>query len=241
MEVENKRIGLIIPSANIIIEPELYRVIPKSFSIHITRIPIMKSSSTNIRRMNEFIKDAVQLLLHAQVQLMIYACVSGSFVEGIQGEKAIRQKIETLSNLPTLTASMALVNTVKYFNFRKVLLLTPYPHKIHLLAKNFFEENKIEILDHKTLNITDSIAIGKTSIEEVYSLAKSFDNKDAESLIISCTNLKTMDIISQLENELGIPVITSTQSILWQSLKRFHYKGKIKRYGRIFKMLNDGS
>lgn len=241
MKEENKRIGLIIPSANIVIEPELYRAMPKLINIHVTRLPIVKSSTSNIKKMNAFIEKAVQLLQHAQVHLMIYACVSGSFVEGIQGEKAIRQKIEILSKTPTLTASMALVNTVKHFNFRKVLLLTPYPREIHLLAKKFLEENNIEVLDHKTLNIIESIAIGETSLEEVYSLAKSFTNKDAESLVICCTNLRTIGIINQLEDELGIPVITSTQSILWQSLKRFNYMDKVKGCGRIFEMLNNGS
>jgi len=241
MKIENKRIGLIIPSANIVIEPELYRIMPKLINIHITRIPIVKSSLSNIKKMNKFIEEAVQLLKHAQVHLMFYACVSGSFVGGIEGEIAIREKIETLSKIPTFTASMALVNTVKHFNFRKVLLLTPYPREIHLLAKKFLEENNIEVIDHKTLDINESIAIGETSLEEVYRLAKSFTNKEAESLVIFCTNLRTMGIINQLEDELGIPVITSNQSILWQSLKRFNYMGKVKDCGRIFEMLNNGS
>ena len=184
--------------------------------------------------MNKFIENAVQLLLHAKVHLIIYACVSGSFIEGLKGERAIRQKIETITKIPTITASMALINTLKYFHLAKVLLLTPYPHEIHMLAKNFFEENNIDVLEHKTLDISDSIAIGKTGIEEIYNLAKSFNNKNADSLVISCTNLKTFGIIDRLEEEIGIPVITSTQSILWQFLKHFKYKGILRGYGRIF-------
>ena len=38
---------------------------------------------------------------------------------------------------------------------------------------------------------------------------------EAEAIFLSCTNLRTLDIIAPLESELGIPVLSSNQVLAW--------------------------
>ena len=38
---------------------------------------------------------------------------------------------------------------------------------------------------------------------------------DADGMFISCTNLRTIDVIARLEAELGVPVISSNLATCW--------------------------
>ena len=40
----------------------------------------------------------------------------------------------------------------------------------------------------------------------------------ADAVFVSCTNLRTVDVIDDLEDELGIPIVTSNQALAWDML-----------------------
>jgi maleate isomerase len=56
--------------------------------------------------------------------------------------------------------------------------------------------------------------------QRVLGLARAADSPTAEALILSCTNLRTFELVPMLESELGKPVLTSNQVSVWGAL--FH-------------------
>ena len=70
------RIGLIVPSNNTVIEPELYYIAPKGISFHFTKLLMdTPRSSSNIRDIEG---ESVKILQHSGVNLIVYACMSTS-------------------------------------------------------------------------------------------------------------------------------------------------------------------
>ncbi len=55
--------------------------------------------------------------------------------------------------------------------------------------------------------------------ERVAALAKEVDRPEAQAIFISCSNLRTLEIIESLERDLGKPVVTSNQASLWSMLR----------------------
>ena len=55
----------------------------------------------------------------------------------------------------------------------------------------------------------------------------------ADALIISCGGLKTLHLIVPLENEIKVPVVSSTPHGLWQGVRMLGLSGKSKGYGRV--------
>ncbi|MEM2552944.1 MAG: hypothetical protein QXE02_05435, partial [Sulfolobales archaeon] len=58
----------------------------------------------------------------------------------------------------------------------------------------------------------------------------------AEGLFISCTNLRTFEVIEPLEKDLGIPVVTSNQASLWASLRGLGIRERIDGLGRLLRL-----
>jgi maleate isomerase len=44
--------------------------------------------------------------------------------------------------------------------------------------------------------------------------------EQADAVFISCSNLKSMDQLTRLEAELGVPVVSSNAATLWLGLRR---------------------
>ena len=55
---------------------------------------------------------------------------------------------------------------------------------------------------------------------EVIELARAINTPDAQAIVLSCANFRAWEVVDAIEDELGKPVITSNQAILWHMLQR---------------------
>ena len=58
--------------------------------------------------------------------------------------------------------------------------------------------------------------------------------KDADALFISCTALPVLNILDKLEEKLQKPVLSSNQTLIWDTLKQINFKNKVLGYGELF-------
>ena len=59
----------------------------------------------------------------------------------------------------------------------------------------------------------------------------------AQALFISCTALPALSILDKLEKKLGIPVLSSNQTLIWDTLKNIGVKNKLHGFGKLFRSL----
>ena len=64
-------------------------------------------------------------------------------------------------------------------------------------------------------------------------MAKINLSKD-KALFVSCTALPVLSIIKDLENKLGKIILSSNQTLIWDTLKQIQYKNKIDGFGELF-------
>ena len=57
---------------------------------------------------------------------------------------------------------------------------------------------------------------------------------NVDAVFLSCTNLRTLDIIADLEDALGIPVISSNQALAWHMARLCPASPPIIGPGRLF-------
>jgi hypothetical protein len=49
----------------------------------------------------------------------------------------------------------------------------------------------------------------------VYRLVRALPREGIEGYLLSATNFRTVDVVDQLERDLGVPVVSCNQSIIW--------------------------
>ncbi|ACJ16499.1 Hypothetical maleate cis-trans isomerase [Thermococcus onnurineus NA1] len=227
------RLGLIVPSSNTTMEMELHSAIPEGVSLHTARVPLRNVTEEELIKMNALAVESAKLLRDAGVELILYGCTSGSFIGGKDFEKELEAKIENEVNVPVVSTSTAVVEALKMLDAQSILVITPYTDEINEREKEFLEANDFEVLDIRGLGIEDNTKIGKLEPYEAYRLAKATFVDEADAIFISCTNLRTFEIIEPLEEDLGVPVITSNQASLWLALREMDVMEKIPWLGRL--------
>jgi maleate cis-trans isomerase len=227
------RIGLLTPSVNTVVEPETNRMAPEGINIYAARMRNATVDVENTKDMLNHVNRAADELASAKMDVIAFACTAGSFFEGTSGEQELKTTIERIAGAPAVTTAGAVTESLQTLNLKKIVVATPYPDDMNNLERNFLAAKGFDVLDIKGLDIFDAWSIGKVTPEETYQFARKVFRVDADGMFISCTNLRTIEIIGRLEEETGKPVVTSNQATFWACLKAIGYTEAIQGYGRL--------
>jgi maleate isomerase len=227
------RLGLVVPSWNTVMEYECARLVPPGVSLHVTRIAHTGDSEENLRHMAEVFPQTAELLAHAKVDAMCFGCTASGFIlEGAGADAALARAVQHQTGIATVTTSQAIVEALHLFGARRVAVASPYARWLNERLRRYLERAGFEVVGLAGFGTEEH---ARCSIEDTMSLASSVVTDDAEALVISCTNFRTLEIIDRLEEKTGRPVITSTQASLWRLLALARVREPIAGSGRLLR------
>jgi maleate cis-trans isomerase len=213
-------VGVIVPF-DFALDRELWRWVPDTAALHVTRTPFVPSPVTAemARAISdpEPVRRATRDVLEPEPGIVAYACTSGSFVDGAAGEIALTGVIREAGAPAALTTAGALVDGLGSLGARRVAVVTPYVDDLTRLLEEFLAAHGIETVSSVGLGLLGQI--WRVSYEEVVRAVQAADRPEAEAVFISCTNLATYDVIAPLERLLGKPVLTANQVTMWAALR----------------------
>lgn len=225
--------GILVPSANIVMEPDMYRMIPDGVTAHFARVWITEDTPEELVKMIDYVPRASIELSHALVDVYGFGCTSGSLVKGLGYDRKIIARIEKETGKPATTTATACIQAFEAFDIRKIGLATPYEDWLNEKEKGFFEGNGVEVLAMEGLGLPEAEAIASVDPGRIYRMAKAVDHPEADAVFISCTDFRAAEVIQFLERDLGKPVFTSNQVTLWAMLKLAGVKAPISGFGRL--------
>jgi maleate isomerase len=146
-----------------------------------------------------------------------YACTSGSFVNGLAGERAVREAMTAAGARRAVTTSGALLEALAALGARRVALGTPYVAELGALLADLVRDAGFTPVSLANLDLASGIA--DVAASEVARLAEAAFTPDAEALFLSCTNLSTFGLLATLEDRFGIPVLSANQVTMWAAAR----------------------
>ena len=153
------------------------------------------------------------------MDLLVFGCTAGSFIRGINWDQKCIVQMTKASGIPGLTTSTAVLEALTALGAKKVAVLTPYPEETNLAEKKFLEDNGFFVTNIVGMDMSGYRKIYCADQPFLYKNAKNMDMKGADVFFLSCMALDTLDFIQELEEDLGLPVITSHQATLWSALR----------------------
>jgi len=234
------RIGLVYIASSIVMEPECYAMCPPGVSVHTTRIPLGTANLDNLLGLAnsevEHLVEATRLLAMAPLHSIVFACTAGSFIGGLGYDERIIERMQEVSNgIPTTTTSSAVVKALKTVGAHKLVVVTPYTREVTDRAVAFLQQHGFTVLDSKCFGYEDDLDMGFIPTERVYEMARQIDVPEADGVFLSCTNLRTVAIIDELERDLGKSVVSSNQASFWDGLRLAGIKDPVPNYGRLMR------
>lgn len=228
------RIGLIFPAPGGAPDFEYHERVPEGVGVFIARLPFEACTVDGLSRMGDFVEDAAALVAQAKVDLILFACTTGSLVKGPGYDKQLIARIEKRTGIPALTTSTAVVDAMNALKMKKIAVSTPYSDEVNEAERRFLEGSGFEVSAIRGLGNTDPIAMGAVRYERMYRLSREVYTDDVDGLFVSCTGISVLDIIDKLEKDLQKPVVTSNQASLWAALRKLRIGEKLQGMGRLF-------
>jgi maleate isomerase len=234
------RIGLVYIASSIVMEPECYAMCPPGVSVHTTRIPLGPANLDNLLGLAnsevEHLLEATRLLVMAPLQSIVFACTAGSFIGGLgYDERVIERMREVSKGIPVTTTSSAVVKAFKALGSKKLVVVTPYTREVTDRAVVFLQQHGFSVLNSSCFGYENDLDMGFIPPERVYEMARLIDTSDADGVFLSCTNLRAISIIDELERDLGKPVVSSNQASFWYALRLAGIKDIVQNYGRLMR------
>ena len=214
-------IGIIAPF-DLALERELWRWAPLEVSFHLARTPFepvtVSLEQAELVSGRHALQTATRDVLGVDPEVVAYLCTSGSFINGPEHEKTLRQAILDAGAPDAVTTSGALAEAVTELGLGRISVMTPYDAPLTERLVAFLGELDVEVLRSHHLGLGGGI--WRVNYRTVAELILDADDPRAEAIFVSCTNLPTYDIISPLERELGKPILTANQLTVWSCLGR---------------------
>jgi maleate isomerase len=235
------RLGILVPSGIISVEPEFGLMTPRGVSCHYHRFSFHGGENPDnaevvdrLKRAEDFIGDASEIITHARPSAVVMAGTGVTFIGGYGSDQRLIEKMKARNgNLPTTTTSTSVIDALRKLGITKVSIAMPYVEEIAKPAVKFVEDSGVKVIKANWLSSTVA-NIPYIAKETIYRQAREVDDSESEAIFISCTNLHTIELIEQLESDLHKPVITSNQATMWNILRLAKINDKIQGYGQLF-------
>ena len=229
------RIGIIALPDDLTIEHELRMLFDlPGVACFVNRLPCAATiTPANLKAMEGEIARAASLILpELSVDVMAYGCTSGSL---FIGPEAVHELIHTahphtICTTPVEAASAAL----EALEARSIALITPYADEINQRLREHLQQNRFEVPVMGSWNEPVDAKVGRISPESIRKAVLDLGCSDrVDTVFISCTNLRALSILEELEDELGKPVISSNAALGWHCLRLSGVEERLPRYGSL--------
>jgi maleate isomerase len=230
-------IGFMLPASCTVFEQDFIKItagLPGVIGCA-SRMLLKSTDADGLRDMNTHIDECAEELAAVDPDLVIYMCTSGSFLEGNEWEQEIRERIRRISKAPIVTStSQSVLEALKAQKMFKVAMWTPYDQRVTEQEVKWLESNDIKVVDYQYGDIYHNLDRGAQPPERTFFRLRRLDHSKADGIFQSCGNIRGVEVLGQLEEDIGKPVVNSCQATTWFALRSLGITAKIAGFGSLF-------
>jgi maleate isomerase len=208
-----RHVGVLVPWANSVVEAELPRWAGVSVAWHYARlVPPSQATALDedfLSGLLTAVPAALAQLAALRLQRVYLACTSAAFMLPAEA-----QAVADGTQVPVVTAFDAILDTLREWRCRRIVLLTPYPERVCEAEADTFEDHGVTVTAHATLNTDDDYSsISQSQIRKLAGRPSTRDIEEAQAIVLSCTGWPTWGLEKVLTRAHGKKVISSNLAI----------------------------
>jgi maleate isomerase len=242
------RIGVLTPHADVGPESELRAMAPRQVAIHAARVPfgaMGKSGAMDptiplapVRAFAEppGVDEATALLAAAPLSAIAFGFTSSAYVIGADGEREMLARLTDVADgIPVVAPCAASVDALQALAAARIALIVPpwFDAELTELGRRYYESAGIEVADARSCGLpSDQTRIGPSSLFDwIVANAPS----DIDAVVVGGNGFRSVGVIDAVEGELGLPLVTANQVLLWAALGAAEQPiSDVVGYGRLF-------
>lgn len=263
MSFVGARIGIIYPDDGDA-DADFYEFASGDVSIHITRNAgwspgYAQDAVEPVVGLREHmtgghIRDAALRFTRIRPDVVAYGCLSCSFAGGPAYDQEICSLLTEVSGCRSTTGTTALLDALGALGVSNVALVSFYDRSVAEMFEHVLQANGIDAvaknpptgIPKDTVQFYESLGVlpGRSHIrtpEMAYRIAKAVDTNSADAVVVTSTGFRTAPMIARLERDLGKPVVTANQALVWHAMQLANVRSSSHHFGKLFDLDSSGS
>lgn len=230
------RVGLVVLATDLTIEHE-FRQIFSSPDIGLFAARIFNDavvSPETLSAMGPRITQTVDLILpDEKLDVVAYGCTSASMVMG--EEKVFASIHESQPEAKCTTPATAAFAAFNAFGAKRIAVLTPYREDVNQIVKSYIEKAGFEVTVFGSFNEEHDPTVAKIDAKSIANAVDKLKQAgDVDMVFVSCTNVRLMDAVCEIEEKTGLPVTSSNHAMAWHSLRLAGSERLMPEWGSLY-------
>lgn len=239
------KIGVLVPFTNVNLEPDMQLLCPPGCTMHFERLGgydahAIPGADQMAGLGASDLTDSIRLISGIRPAAVLYGCTSATLTHGREFDQELALRISKESagygvEPVCITAAAALMEAIKSLQATRVGFASPYLGEINDEAVEFMKSEGIETVAVADIGRElDNYGQSELTPDEVFELALRVNQPDVEAIVLSCTDMRSVEIIERLEMATGKPVVTSNQAMIYTMCRSLNYPFPDGFGGRLF-------
>lgn len=225
--------GMIFPPADYPVPPEATQLYPKGIKFLAEGLAFhgMTIDSYN-EAVPRIVPAAMKLKQRGATAISIMG-TSLTFYKGAAFNQELIDRVHQATGLPATSMSTGIVDGLKVAGAKRVAVATAYTDEVNATLDRFLKESGFEIVIIKGLNLIRAVdAVTQQGLFD-FSAAVFEQAHKADTLLVSCGGLKTLDLLVPLEAKCQVPVVSSTPHALMNAVRVAGFNPRATGYGSV--------
>lgn len=230
------RIGLIVLSSDYTIENEYRQVFTQPgvdvFHARISNAPNITPET--LAAMGPLITETASRLLPGDVlDVLAYGCTSASMVLGPDKVNALltAAKPEAKVTNPVSAAFAAF----KALQAKRIAVLTPYRSDVNAIVRKGVQAGGFEVPVFGSFNEEMDPVVAAIDANSLKSAIRTIvEGRDVDAVFVSCTSVRLMHVVQEVEAETGLPVTSSNHAMAWHCMRLAGQTAPLPGFGQLY-------
>jgi maleate isomerase len=236
------KLGVLAPSTNTSVQPELDAMRPRGVTNHHSRLVIPDTRVTDdasflamMDNIRAALLPALDAVLTCRPDHVVLAMSSETFWDGLAGSQRLRRKLEKRAKVGVTLGSDACRAALRACgrSIRRLGIVTPYMPAGDRQVRRFFRDCGYEIVNLVGLRCRSPVLIAHEPGERLREAILRVNRGKVDAIVQVGTNLAMAALAAEAEGWLGKPVIAINTATYWHALRQYGIRDKVYGWGSL--------
>jgi maleate isomerase len=235
------KLGIIAPSTNTSVQPEMDAMRPFGVTNHFGRLfipddPIVDDASFNrlMDNIRASMEDAAKSVMTCQPDRLVLGMSSETFWDGLDGSLKLAERMHRLAGVPVTMGAEAVRAALQcYPGVRRLAIVTPYMPVGDEQVRRFFTDCGFEVVALKGLKCSSPVQIAHVPEAELRDAVIELNGPDVDAIVQVGTNLAMARLAGIAEFWLDKPVLAINTAIYWHALRESGIADQMPGFGSL--------
>jgi len=232
------RIGMLKPSPVIDNNAhEFYLMAPPGVELFVCSMGLQRMAQSEYERVVAGMEEPLRLLLRHEPHVILQAGVPPIVTRGWGFEDELLARVTRVTSVPFFTDVGASIAALRKLGCGRIVMVSfGFDDELTGRIREYLGHAGIELVAAERVQSAPDEDAARVPLGRVYDSARDlYRYAQADGIWITHASMPSVAIIDDLERDLGVPVVSSAQALMWTGLRAASIAGPIEGFGELLR------